>query len=84
MITKICEHCGKEFSVYPQRAKQRFCSRSCYYEHETSLKIVAAEKRVTEFDFSKVVDVREMSGSIPHEYSRIPGVYCRTIVCYDP
>lgn len=28
-INKICEHCGKEFSVIFKKRKQRFCSRSC-------------------------------------------------------
>ncbi len=30
-INKICEKCGKAFRVSPRSAKQRFCSRNCFY-----------------------------------------------------
>lgn len=29
MITKICQHCGKDYPSFPSRANSRFCSRAC-------------------------------------------------------
>lgn len=36
-ITKICEHCGKEFIAYVSLEKanpKKYCNRSCYEKHE--------------------------------------------------
>lgn len=31
-ILKVCEFCGKEFSIYPYNDRARFCSKECHYE----------------------------------------------------
>lgn len=34
-VTKACEVCGKEFSVFPSQSHHKFCSRECQGKHQS-------------------------------------------------